>query len=198
MKRISRVLLTVSVLVALASFPAAAGTLTGAGLWGTDSSGSGPGSAYWNTVTSDVYADIFLSGGGFGVAFPAGPGTYTYAINSTAAGASTFYGLNLFFDGTTGTPGISALISPLGPDGAALTPSLPRFPQVAGANTLSFVDGTQTIVLTALTVASGVNGLTGSMTLTVRDSAAIPEPSVAALTLLGLTSLVLYRRRKRT
>jgi hypothetical protein len=199
-----------------------ASVITGATLFSATSQGNYLGEV-WNTVGNDLVFNLYLWDGVTPLNSGNGAGTQIN-IPLNTAGMYTFifraqpglltpgqFGLNLFFNGNTSTPGISALVtaesSSFAANGAPLTPRLDGLPIVAGANSLVFVDGDFRISLTALSesrtggnqVAAysnapglvGGNDYVGGFTLTV----ATPEPS--SLVLFGsAVGLALFRRRR--
>lgn len=218
-------------LVCAASVSAHAQTLSGAILFSTDATGNASGGQIWNTLAGDGNFNLWLrQGASFvngpadaqaGISIPLTTGTYTYAIYGEPGGSSGFDGLNLFFDGNTNTPRLSAF-------GATQTTAAPspfaadsgntlalNTTSVAGAGTLTYVDGATTIVLSnftwavpavnntdlvgsVTTGASGNNDFVGSFTLNVRGPVAVPEPgSVALLIGLATTGAGFLSRRKR-
>ncbi|MGD0577804.1 MAG: PEP-CTERM sorting domain-containing protein [Bryobacteraceae bacterium] len=152
------------VLTANAIARAAAVTITGATLFGTNSQG-GMSTALgvattgvWNTVGGDLTYNLYLqdsgfnwvnggNGGGASIDIPLNPGTSTYYIFAAPGlTAQSYAGLNLFIDGSS-TPGISGFNAEnssgaVSPDGnsktAPLTSGYPYTP-IPGAGTLSFM-----------------------------------------------------------
>ena len=117
------VTLAAFLLVPLSAYPQT--TLTGAIQFSTNSNGAASGGLLWNTLGGDSYYDLWLaqnpdatspvngpSDAQAGIAIPLEAGnSYTfYIFGQPGPGLITgFNGLNLFFDGSNSTPGISVL-----------------------------------------------------------------------------------------
>jgi hypothetical protein len=203
-----------------AGLPAA--TITGATLFSATSGGNTlllP--EIWNTQGGDLIFNLYLRQGGTAINTGNGanasvnislatPGTYVFGFRAQPGLLDpNQFGLNLFFNGNSSTPGISALVtaggSTFGPNGATFTHQLDGS-LVSGANSLVFVDGPMSITMTALSQARaggntvgaytstpgliGGNDYTGSFTLVVT-----PEPSSYLLFGAGMAGLAMWRRR---
>lgn len=211
-------------------------TLTGLVSFSTTSAGNTTGEI-WNTQGSDLAWNLYVTQAGSGLngAFlnsggAAGasinidittPGTYTFHyLAETGNSPQATYGLNLFFNGNNTGPGISVFAPVNGgawsANGAATTRSL-NGANVAGANTLTFIDGLTTVVLTdyswylgnstALPQLDRVQAFNnipsggrlddrGFIVLEVTGPGSVaPEPGSALLILTGLAALPLLGRR---
>ncbi len=99
-------------------------TLTGAIEFSTNSSGGASGALLWNTLGGDSYYDLWLaqnpdaslpingpsdSSADIGIPLQAGSGYRFYIFGQPGPGSYTgFFGLNLFFDGNSSVPALSA------------------------------------------------------------------------------------------
>ncbi|MGO9239848.1 MAG: PEP-CTERM sorting domain-containing protein [Bryobacteraceae bacterium] len=138
------------------------GSLTGATVFGTNSTGAVTTvgslitSNVWNTTGGDGGFNLYLQGSGGGwvnsgnssstsIDIALTPGTYTYAIfGAPGVGSQSYYGLNLFFGGSD--PGISVFApvngGALSPDGSSKTAPLSGLVTTdPGADELTFVLG---------------------------------------------------------
>jgi hypothetical protein len=141
--------------------------LSGAAAWASDSAGAGS-STFWNTAAPDGWWNLYLTQANSGATGPfvnsgntAGsaainldlstPGTYTFHFLAEGAAGSGFYGLNLFFNGNGTNPGISVLGVLNGgaftANGNSNTRTLGGS-SIAGSNSLTFLDGPNTVTLT--------------------------------------------------
>ncbi|MEZ6050810.1 MAG: hypothetical protein R3C02_05370 [Planctomycetaceae bacterium] len=199
-------------------------TLTGASLFNTNATGDWGNIDIWNTVGSDPHWNVYFtapnsgSSGAFvntgngastSLNLTLAPGTYVLSFIGQSATARDYYGMNLFFEGSS-VPAISVF-------GAANTATSPPYPAfqansstytygltgiVAGAGTLSFQSGTTRATLTDYrwsmpnvslldrvqpfaNTPNGVNDNVGFFTL---DVTSVPEP--AAILLTGMFLLV--------
>jgi hypothetical protein len=225
MKKIVGTLLASTALLFL--FPTAtfATNLTDVTLFST-SGGNFNGALYWNTRGGDVSFNVYFQDSTApGVFLNTGdltplsvalvPGSITLNLFAQPGGGLTTAGLNLFFNGSN-APGISASTTVGSSSFAALggTTVAPNAPAtVPGANTLTFTDGTNTVVLTALlinppggtdavqpynNVPGGGADYLGSFTLRVTSSTTgVPEPATTALLGLGLVALAWRRKATR-
>jgi len=212
---------------ALLMFQALAGatTLTGLVNFSADAAGNFSGGQVWNTLGGDAPFNLYVdNGGGFinhgnaalaSINLALVPGVQTFAIWGQPGAPNLFEGLNLFFNGANGTPGISAKNN-TNSSGAGVTPNSGSTltlaaAAVAGANTLVFVDGTTTVTLTAYSwntpgqntvdrvqgyddTPGGGADFVGSFTLNVVN-AAVPEPATALLLIPALGALALLKKR---
>jgi hypothetical protein len=204
--------------------PAAADTLTGIGVFSANSGGSATGGQAWSTVGGDFWYNVYLATGAFpssspfvnsgdslattSLSIPLSPGTYTYTLwaASNGNGGQPNFGINLFFNGNTVTPGISAYspeafttspVSVLANGGTTLTLADSFGSTVPGSNTLTFGNETLTgftwyspsvygqNVVGSYATTGGYSGgnFVGELTLDVSAPSSVPEP--AALELLG-------------
>jgi hypothetical protein len=221
--------------LALMARPAAADTLTGIVVFSADLGGSRAGGQAWNTVGGDSWYNVYLATGTFpssspfvntgdslattSISIPLSAGTYTYTLwgASNGNGGQPNFGINLFFNGSTLTPGISAY----GPE--AITASPASFSADAGT-TLTMVDnfattapGSNTLTFGNVTLSGftwyepsvynqnvvapynntgGYSGgnFVGEFTLDVSSPSPVPEPGTLCLFGSGLAGLWLKRR----
>ena len=211
-----------TVLLALASGPfLSASSLTGISFFTASAQGNSTLEA-WNTVGGDVFYNLYLyngvtplnSGNGSGTAInlPLTAGTYSFIFRAQPGFQNPGqFGMNLFFDGATNTPGISALVgagtSTFAANGAPFTPRMDGLPIVAGANSLLYVNGNSRVTLTALSEqregGNRVSAYSNSPSATRGDdyvggftlSVATPEPTTFALLGSALVFAGLLRRR---
>jgi hypothetical protein len=138
----------------------------------------------WNTRGGDTIFNLYLrDAGGFvntgnaaatSVSIDlSAPGVYTFDyFGDTGAGqtSTTFFGMNLFFNGNATTPLISVLGSQGGPFAATAVVEVPTptFAPTTGSGTLTAVFGSTTITVTNFTIVS-----TQSTTDTVQPFAAV-------------------------
>ena len=196
--------------------------LFGVANFSTDISGNAAFNQIWNTLGGDTFYNLYIDdGSGFvnsgdgssaSINITLTPGVHTYSIYGDPGLANRTWALNLFFNGDTTTPGISAVNS----DGAAGTSLFADSGStltlagnsVTGAGTLQFIDGFTTVTLTSYTFSdvaaldrvspfstspNTILDFAGSFTL---DVVATPEPASAALLGASLVFLAAYRRRR--
>lgn len=200
-----------------------AATLTGVTFFSADSQGNST-LEVWNTVGGDIPFNLYLydgvnaintgNGSGASINIPLlTSGTYTFIFKAQPGlQTPTHFGVNLFFDGATNTPGISALVtansSTFVANGSPLTPRLDGLPIVSGSNTLTYINGFYTTTLIALSESKsggnqvggytntpglvGGNDYVGSFALSV----ATPEPGTYLMLGTSLMALGLFRRRR--
>lgn len=212
----------------------AAPVLTGGVLFNATPAGAYDGSGVrWNTLGGDSLFNLYFQdaitlawvNSGNTVASAAlnvtmNPGTYLYNIfgEPGLVPAQGRAGLNLFFDGATAVPSISALnvfggVGSPSPNASSSTLQLNGISTVAGANTLSFTQGGLIVTLSVFSwnrsatfanVVSGFNNVPspngtidflGALRLDVRAlSSEIPEPGTWSLVLgAGLAGAFLRR-----
>jgi len=212
---------------ALLMFQALAGatTLTGLVNFSADAAGNFSGGQVWNTLGGDGPFNLYVdNGSGFinhgnaaltSLNLALVPGVQTYAIWGQPGAPNLFEGLNLFFNGNNATPGISAKNntntgggSATANGGSTLTLAAAAVP---GANTLTFIDGATTVILTAYSwntpgnntvdrvqgyddTPGGGADFVGAFTLDVRV-AGVPEPATALLLIPALGALALLKKR---
>lgn len=153
--------------------------MTGLILFSADSSGNTffgtPQNDTWNTGAGDLDWNLWVTEGAIGgpelngpwdadaeISVPLPDGTHTFTILGEGEDITVeaYHGLNIFFNGANTAPGISVFAEtdtslfgpdpPFSPNGGATLPLYPRsFPQVPGANSLTFVDNLTTITLTS-------------------------------------------------
>jgi hypothetical protein len=214
---------------------AEAGILTGASVWATTAAG-GASNTVWTTRAPDAVWNVYFTGpntGSAGAFINSGdtlaatalnvnlsaPGSYTFHFFADGGCCSTFYAMNLFFDGNLVNPSLSVLAGANGgtptPNGAPNTWNINGLTLIPGANTLSFLDGANTITMTQFAFyhttnttvptadrvqpfANTPNGALdsrGSFTLTVTAPSDVPEPSSWFLGGLGLAAMAILRRK---
>ncbi len=162
---------TAAIGIALSTSAYASTTLSGLKLFSTDATGrdSGIGSQVWATpsgggpsklwVIRGTPDDAFLNGPSNAAAainIPLTNGRHTFTIYGAPGAEKDFFGLNLFFNGASTKPNISIFAAPhrnasapppaFSADGA-MTQQLNTSTLVAGANTMTFVDGPVTVKL---------------------------------------------------
>jgi hypothetical protein len=136
-----------------------------------DSTGNFDNADIWNTNGGDTQFNVYVapgalpggsflnSGNGSGVSLniPLPPGVYTFSLFGEPGVVRPFFAINIFFNGVSANPGISALVpvdgSSFTPNAGANTISLTFDPFnvffVPGANTVIFNDGSTAVTLTA-------------------------------------------------
>ncbi len=241
-KNIMAVLFAGGVLAGVMIFggSAAATTLSGLTEFSTDASGNAAGGQLWNTLGGDFIFNLYVAPGpiaannafvnhGDGaltsIDIPLTMGANTFSIFGQPGADTGHAALNLFFNGNGSIPGISVFAATqtgaLEPSfaangGTTLALALGAFVSVPGANTLSFVDGSNTITLTDDFWAipsvfnldrvsafndspSGTSNFVGQFTLTVSGPTPVPEPSTLVLFGVGLVGLtgVAWRRQSK-
>lgn len=176
---------------------------------------------YWSTTTApdpptflNTHNDARTN-----ISIPLAPGTYTYGLYGNSTGQSVHeaqhFVLSLYFDGATGSPGISALTGPscaLCPAGHPNSTNLFGATGTQAANTLTWTDGVVRVTLTGFSWAlSDLNRVhshyhhvpdyptfdsrpdfVGTLTFRVEQ---VPEPALLAL--LGIAVPVAARRLRR-
>lgn len=207
------------------SMSSQATTLFGVVNLSTDFSGNAVGDQVWNTVGGDGLYNLYLDegsgfvntgdGAGASVNILLTPGVHTFSIYGEPGLSSTNWGLNLFFNGNASTPGISArnlqgAAAALAVANGGSTFALDGTTSVAGANTLTFIDGGTIVTLTGYswnlpasadlvsgfdTTPSGNADFFGSFTLEVTSD--IPEPAAWQAGLLGLAMLAAHASLRR-
>ncbi len=207
---------------------AAASTLSGLTEFSTDANGNSFGGQVWNTLGGDFIFNLYVAPGpiatnnafvnhGNGalasINIPLAAGANTFSIFGQPGGDTGHAALNLFFNGNNSMPGVSVFAATRT---GALEPSFAANGgttltlaggSVPGANTLSFVDGSNTITLTDYFWAtpsvfnlsrvsafddspSGTSNFVGQFTLTSSGpTQRVPEASTLALFGVGLVGL---------
>ncbi len=202
----AKLLMMLAVVTVGLMLPSHAAVLSGVGVSATLAGEPGEFTGvYWNTVYNENYADILVNGNQFAPPVALAPGNNVFSLEFQPGYVGDgYYAVNVFFDGDINVPKISAVLtlpSTLTPNGNLDTYILlgdNGGVHVAGANTLSFTVGTETVTLTAFSIneASGPS-MTGSMTLRVEDSSsAVPEPQSALLFLSGAALLITVGRKR--
>ncbi len=229
--------LVVGVLAVGILIPAkAAPVLTGGVLFNATPAGAYDGSGVrWNTLGGDGLFNLYFQdavslawvNSGNTVASTAlnvtlSPGAYTYNIfgEPGLVPAQGYVGLNLFFNGVSAVPSISAVnvfggVGSPSPNASSSTLQLNGISTVPGANTLSFTQAGLLVTLSVFSwnrsdtfanVVSGFNNVPsgngsidflGAVRLDVREqSSEIPEPASWSLVLgAGLLGAFIFRRR---
>jgi hypothetical protein len=209
----------------LLSLPGEAASLTGAIVFGTDRSGNYqpaptiggiPRNNAWNTVGGDVPFNLYLTLNGLELNTGNGPetainvpldvgNTYEVSFAIEQPFASTF-GLNLFFSGNTGNPGISAIGASFNPGGPPPISAAPFSANAApftadlfasftpGAGTTVYRNGVVRVDLSVLEFRStagesvsaysrtpGGNGPDTTGRFVIAVTADVPEPGTCAL-----------------
>ena len=152
-------------------------TLTGVNEFSTDNSGNWTSDHYiWDTRGNiNTAYGLWMINGAFGGPFVNGPdmanapinvplpnGIYTFSfhgdgfINEPGPASNPRWGMNLFFNGDTYSPGISVTAAektggvtpPFSPNASSSTPNL-RIQSIPAANSRSFASGGQAVTITA-------------------------------------------------
>ncbi len=217
-------------LVGLGSVANAAPVLTGAVLFNATGTGAYDVSGVaWNTLGGDPAHNLYFqdtvpvfvnSGDGVGASLSVDltPGSYFFNLYGRpgADPVNGFAGINLFFDGATVTPGISAYNSIDGAGAPAATSAstlrLNAQTAVPGSGTLSFTSAGNTVTLSTFlwnrpsgpvgdvvsafnNVPDGVNDYWGTIRLDVTEAGSpIPEPATLVLVGLALAAVGVRRR----
>lgn len=211
---------------------AEATVLSGMIQYSSNAMGSANGAGQWNTQAGDALPNLwvlnpygppgifFVNGpadANAGISVTLTPGIYTFDIyGEPGADPNNFAAANLFFNGNTTNPGITAMrttgVPPAGVIGSTLssgTLALDGTP-TTGAGSLTFNDGVHNVQLTEYWWAqsgtsifvdigseftetpNGVGDFVGRVELTVT---AVPTPGAAIATAIGMITLGARRRR---
>jgi hypothetical protein len=219
------------------SHPANAETLTGIVVFSANLGGSATGGQAWNTVGGDSWYNVYLATGGFpsgspllnsgngattSISIPLAPGIYNYTLWGASNGdhGQPNFGINLFFNGNTATPGISAFspeafttspTSASANNGTTLTMVNNFGITTPGSNSLTFGNVTLTgfnwydpnvykqNMVSAFSDTGGWSGgnFVGNLSLDVSGPSTVPEPGTVSLFGCGLVGLWLKRRQQR-
>ncbi len=218
-------------LVGLASVASAAPVLTGAVLFNATGTGAYDVSGVaWNTLGGDAAHNLYFqdttpaflnsgNGAGTSLSIDLTPGSYFLNVFGRPGGdpVSGFVGLNLFFDGATVTPDISAFNAIDGAGAptatAGSTLALNAATATPGSGTLSFTRSGNTITLSTFlwnrpstvfgdvvgpfaTVPDGANDYWGTLRLDVTGGTPGPVPEPGTLLLIGGALVVAALRRR--
>jgi hypothetical protein len=210
----------------LGALHAQAATVTGMIVYDTTGSGGSMVSGGANTLGGDFAVNLYLNtGSGFvnsgdslsstAISVPLAPGTYTWTYHVDASGSvsGSYMQLDLFFDGNKSNAGITGVVPIYNPSPSLSAPTTTTsydlgFNSSTGSNSLSFVDGSNTVTLTNFTflsggtdlvspfddVPNGVADFYGAIALNVQGTASTPEPASLALAIGGLMLLVVRAR----
>lgn len=236
-KQLKMVIVLAALAFALEYSTYAATTLTGLVGMGTTSTGGWTGDARWNTQGGDSIVSCFVTSGSTfndpfingpsdaaaGISVPLAFGTHSFTIFAPGGIDNLFHGLNLFFNGVSTSPAISAFAP-------TRTSSLPPFPgfmangalnsqslagqTVPAANSLSFNDGTSIVTLTDFFWAApevynldragfvpfgnafvGPDGRPDRVAQFTLSVVPVPEPSTWTLIGMGILGILLRRRK---
>ena len=232
---VTKVSLTV-LLVLIGVSPSYATNMTGLTVFSTDEQGNhSPAHFVWNTAAFDTIWNLWVTDGDLGgpdlngpgdhdswIDVPLTDGSHLFTIIGEGEGPNQpFHGLNIFFNGANNVPGISVFSAtddslfgpdpPFFPNGGITFPLESNdFPQVAGADSLVFIDGQTQVTLSSHRWSAPEVGnvnlvyqysrppgsgpdFIGQFTLEVTT---IPEPSSFVLMCLGLVTLGCRRRHR--